>query len=152
MREKVYKRETPDTYYYRYGSYISMAPRLSVTELFWLLWSQKDQIYACSNSYNPLYHAVTTILSFISSLNFVFYFAGFKSPLCFSLFGCCCWWCWLRGRGTQENWVEIYRQGVQTLTLFKPKIAHFATLLNTGNLNLKPLFLSFCKQFRNSSN
>ena len=32
-----------------------------------------------------------------------------------------------------EVWVELCRRGVQTLTLFKTKIAHFATLLSGGS-------------------
>ena len=32
-----------------------------------------------------------------------------------------------------EVWVELCRRGLQTLTLFKTKFAHFATLLSGGS-------------------
>ena len=39
-----------------------------------------------------------------------------------------------RGEGSsREVWVEMYRRGLQTQTLFKTKIAHFATLFKTQN-------------------
>ena len=34
---------------------------------------------------------------------------------------------------SREVWVEMYRRGLQTQTLFKTKIAHFATLFKTRN-------------------
>ena len=38
------------------------------------------------------------------------------------------------GEGSsREVWVEMYRRGLQTQTLFKTKIAHFATLFKTQN-------------------
>ena len=35
-----------------------------------------------------------------------------------------------RGADSGEVWVELCRRGLQTLTLFKTKITHFATLLS----------------------
>ena len=37
------------------------------------------------------------------------------------------------GADSGEVWVELCRRGLQTLTLFKTKIAHFATLLSVGS-------------------
>ena len=37
------------------------------------------------------------------------------------------------GGHSREFWVELCRRGLQTLTLSKTKIAHFATLFKTGD-------------------
>ena len=37
------------------------------------------------------------------------------------------------GADSGEVWVELCRRGLQTPTLFKTKIAHFATLLSSGS-------------------
>ena len=37
------------------------------------------------------------------------------------------------GAHSREVWVELCRGGLQTPTLFKTKIAHFATLFKTGD-------------------
>ena len=37
------------------------------------------------------------------------------------------------GADSGEVWVELCRRGLQTLTLFKTKIAHFATMLSVGS-------------------
>ena len=37
------------------------------------------------------------------------------------------------GADSGEVWVELCRRGLQTLTLFKTKIAHFATMLSGGS-------------------
>ena len=37
------------------------------------------------------------------------------------------------GRHSKKVWVELCRRGLQTPTLFKTKIAHFASLFKTGD-------------------
>ena len=43
------------------------------------------------------------------------------------------------GKSTHRNiWVEVCHHGIQTLTLFKTKIAHFTTLFESIELILRP--------------
>ena len=45
------------------------------------------------------------------------------------------WW----RKSTHRNiWVEVCHHGIQTLTLFKTKIAHFTTLFESIELILRP--------------
>ena len=53
---------------------------------------------------------------------------------------------WGGGVHSREVWVEVCRQGLQTLTLFKTKIAHFATLFKTRGTTFWPWFVLFCIQ------
>ena len=47
---------------------------------------------------------------------------------------------------SRKVWVELCRRGLQTPTLFKTKIAHFASLFNTGDTTFWSWFFLFCIQ------
>ena len=51
------------------------------------------------------------------------------------------------GRGSRKVWVKMCRRGLQTPTLFKTKIAHFATLFKTGDTTFWPSHL-FCFAYK----
>ena len=49
-------------------------------------------------------------------------------------------------RHSRKFWVGVYRRGLQTLTLFKTRIVHFANLFKTRQAISRPWFISFYTQ------
>ena len=53
------------------------------------------------------------------------------------------------GVHSNDVWVEVCRRGLETLTLFKTKIFHFATLFKTRSYSLKLTRLVYPTDFNN---